>query len=195
MLIWPDKVAQPRATDIPACTSDFYPTILDYLGYSQSWGPRPIDGISLKSLIDGSMQQRPVPIAVEHYHGGKSSNRQIALIDNQYKLVQDQVGGAWKLYDLRAGSLESDNVAAQHPDVVAAMKAMLQQWEQSCDNSLNGNDYTATRSHPPRYYYKRTEPSKRLYVREFTLRGQAVQGSRAANSVRVKPGAKRVKIR
>ncbi len=59
ILEWPAIVPQPFVADVPACTSDFYPTILDLLGIEMPNQPQPLDGISLLPLVDGKMTRRP----------------------------------------------------------------------------------------------------------------------------------------
>ncbi|MCK4293327.1 MAG: N-acetylgalactosamine 6-sulfate sulfatase, partial [Planctomycetes bacterium] len=77
---------------------------------------------------------RPMPIGFE------SGNRK-SLTDNRYKLISTDGGASFELYDLIADKYETTNIAAAHPDIVSSMKATLAEWEDSCDNSLAGNDY------------------------------------------------------
>jgi len=61
ILEWPAHIREPRITDVPTNTSDIYPTILDLVGVRMEGQP-PLDGISLKPLIDGKMKNRPEPM-------------------------------------------------------------------------------------------------------------------------------------
>ena len=54
---WPERIPEPRVTDVNAVTSDMLPTVCDVVG--QPLPDRPLDGISLKALIDGEMTERP----------------------------------------------------------------------------------------------------------------------------------------
>ncbi len=63
---WPLGISLPRASDVNAVTSDMLPTICDLVG--QPLPDRPFDGISLKSLIDGQMTERPSPICFWQYN-------------------------------------------------------------------------------------------------------------------------------
>ncbi len=49
--------------------------------------------------------------------------------------------GLWELYDIAADRTEIKNLADEHPDVVARMKAELEQWQLSVISSYNGGDY------------------------------------------------------
>ena len=57
---WPKGVPDPIVSDLNACTCDLLPTICDLLGLPLP--ARPLDGISLKPLIEGGMTSRPRPI-------------------------------------------------------------------------------------------------------------------------------------
>ena len=68
---WPQRIPQPRVSDVNAVTSDMFPTICDLVG--QPLPDRPLDGISLKPLIDGTMSQRPRPICFWNYSTGQET--------------------------------------------------------------------------------------------------------------------------
>ena len=145
LLVWPAKVEQPRQVDVPCVTSDYFPTVLEVLGL-QVPPDRPYDGISLLPLIEGRMPQRPKPI-------GFQFGQQAALLDNRYKLVYNSAqkrprsdNGAvptaeYELYDVLDDPGESKDIADEHAEIVASMKAALQQWQASCQASDEGNDY------------------------------------------------------
>lgn len=170
VLEWPARIKQPVATDVPCSTSDLYPTILDILDLEPPERRRPLDGISLLPLIDGTMQQRPKPIAFWHAPGEFRADNEpyldraaltgwwrtfrnvrhpqprtegfsghAALIDGRFKL--HHVERRYELYDVVTDPSESKNLAEQHPHVVADMKATLQAWQKSVEQSLAGDDY------------------------------------------------------
>ena len=145
LLVWPAVVKQSRTVDVPCVTSDYFPTVLDVLGLKVPAG-RPYDGISLLPLIEGKMTERPKPI-------GFQFGSQASLTDNRYKLVHNtrqrrprSDNGAvptadYELYDLINDPGETRNIADRLPDVVAAMKDTLSQWQTSCQASDAGRDY------------------------------------------------------
>lgn len=57
---WPAGIPTPRATDVPSVTSDMLPTLCELAGASLP--DRPLDGVSIKTLITGEMNNRPEPI-------------------------------------------------------------------------------------------------------------------------------------
>ncbi|MDO8544291.1 MAG: sulfatase-like hydrolase/transferase [Opitutaceae bacterium] len=61
---WPAQISKPRASDMNAVTSDILPTLCEVAGAPLP--KRPLDGISLKPLLDGKMTERPRPIGFWH---------------------------------------------------------------------------------------------------------------------------------
>jgi arylsulfatase A-like enzyme len=57
---WPARISRRRATEVNTVTSDILPTLCDLIGVPLP--KRPLDGISLKPLLDGTMTERPTPI-------------------------------------------------------------------------------------------------------------------------------------
>jgi arylsulfatase A-like enzyme len=57
---WPARIAKPRVTAVNAVTSDMLPTICKLAGVTRP--DRPMDGIDLTGLFDGTMTWRPSPI-------------------------------------------------------------------------------------------------------------------------------------
>jgi arylsulfatase A-like enzyme len=141
ILEWPERIPGPRATDLPCCTSDFYPTLMDVLGYEPPAQPRPIDGISLVDLLDGEMQGRPAPMAFETLEGTTRGSPSTALIGNRHKLLMDPAGEPVLLHDLLEDPAETHDLSADRPDVVEAMMATLQGERASWARSRDGEDY------------------------------------------------------
>jgi arylsulfatase A-like enzyme len=134
LLEWPGRIKGGQVTDIPCCTSDYYPTVLDVVGLKMKGQPRPIDGVSLLPLIEGKMTKRPVPIGFE-------SGRQVSLTDNRYKLISQNKGKTYMLFDLIEDPRETKDLAVEKPEILQTMKATLEKWRKSCKDSLAGKDY------------------------------------------------------
>lgn len=146
ILEWPAKIRQPRASDVPCVTSDYFPTCLDVLGYQLRGKPRPYDGISLLPLIEGKMTQRPRPIAFESAGMATLSDNRFKLVHNPRKKRHRSDNGTvppaeYELYDIVADPAETKNVASEHPEIVEEMKETLHEWQASCRASLEGGDY------------------------------------------------------
>ncbi len=141
LIEWPARIKRPVVTDVPVCTSDICPTIVELLAISVPDQVQPLDGISLLPLLDGTMQDRPKPIGFWH-HGGDAGleGGPAAWLDNRYKLVKP-APGTYELYDLAVDPSERTNVAVGHPDIVSRMKADLENWQRSVLLSNQGADY------------------------------------------------------
>lgn len=148
ILEWPARIAGGRTTRLPACTSDYLPTILDLLAI-EPVDDRPLDGISLVPLIEGTMTSRPRPIFFE-------TPGQVAVSDNRYKIIRRERAGAGRagsggdespeqfmLFDLLADPGEQHDLADEHPEIVSRMATALEQWRAGCRASRNGADYSA----------------------------------------------------
>lgn len=139
LCVWPARVKAGSETSIPASTCDYLPTILELLGIEQQ-DARPLDGVSLLTLLSGDMRERPRPIPFE-------SAGQLALTGNRFKLIHQPQRGAggeelnFMLFDLTADPGETADVAKEHAEVVARMKSMLLDWRESHLRSLEGGDY------------------------------------------------------
>jgi len=133
LLEWPAHIKDGQITDILCCTSDYFPTVLDVLGFRIKGQPEPIDGVSLMPLIDGKMAKRPVPIGFE-------SDKQVSLTDNRYKIYSKDNGKTYMLFDLIDDPGESRDLATEKSQILQSMKATLEQWRKSCRDSLEGKD-------------------------------------------------------
>jgi len=134
-LAWPDKIKSSRVVTMPCSTSDYFPTVLDVLGYQLPEAKsRPYDGVSLLPLIESRMTERPRPIGFE-------SKDQISIMDNRFKLYSKDLGKSYQLYDLLEDPNEQIDIAAKQPDVLNRMKKTLESWRESCSRSEQGKDY------------------------------------------------------
>jgi arylsulfatase A-like enzyme len=135
LLIWPEKVRMQRAVRMPCSTSDYFPTVLDVLGYRLPEAEsRPYDGISLLPLLEDKMAERPRPLAFE-------SANQVSLTDNRYKIYSSDGGKTYELYDLLEDPSERADLSSRKPDVVEPMGKTLAVWRSSCKSSLDSQDY------------------------------------------------------
>ncbi|MFT4550017.1 MAG: arylsulfatase A-like enzyme [Verrucomicrobiales bacterium] len=142
ILVWPEKITAGRATDFPVVTSDYYPTILDYLCLSVP-NQKPIDGISLRGIIENTTSVRNQPIGFNY-----SNSR--SWVTQQYKLISQDNGNSFELYDLLADESEQDNIAATNPEILARLTNEFQTWQAAVDNDTEyippSDDATVTLS-------------------------------------------------
>lgn len=146
LLEWPDRIPTARVTDVPCVTTDFLPTILDFVGATHS-ATRPLDGTSLRPLIEGQGFERPKPIGFEYGNA-------VAWIEGRFKLIgllqpeadkETSVHGKsvkqFLLYDVGADPHEDTDLSAQYPEIVKSMQTKLEAWRQDCRRSASGADY------------------------------------------------------
>jgi len=152
LLEWPARITEPRTVTMPCSTSDYFPTVLDVLGFRMKGQPEPIDGISLLPLIDGKMDRRPKPIGFETTDRGDRGRAQrlgspnLALIGDRYKFLSyldDARAGEDMLFDIALDPGERHNLVREMPELAREMKATLAEWKASCEASDRGEDYAS----------------------------------------------------
>lgn len=135
IVVWPGKIPAGTRSSIPAVTSDYLPTILAALEL-QAIDQRPIDGISLwPTLLSPTQSKREDGI-------GFQSGGQAAWIENQYKIYRPRKNQEWELYDLQQDAGEKQNLADQLPAILQQRIETFDEWQRSCANSDQGNDYS-----------------------------------------------------
>jgi len=122
LLVWPERVSEPRTVDAPCVTSDYFPTVLDALDIPLPAG-RAYDGVSLLPLIDGERETRDRPIGFLNREG-----REAAWMGDRYKLVTGKKKRD-RLYDIPADPGESKNLVDEKPAVAARMREELSSWK------------------------------------------------------------------
>lgn len=111
-------------------TVDIYPTLVELAGFKRPEVVQPLDGLSMVPVL-----KKPSKIIRNHaYHtfprGGRLGR---AIRTDRYRLVEWKKIGAlentaeYELYDYRNGNVEMKNLAAEQPEVLARLKAILAQ--------------------------------------------------------------------
>jgi arylsulfatase A-like enzyme len=72
LIEWPAGIPEPRVTKVNAVTTDMLPTLCDLAGLPLP--ARPLDGESLKPLIEGNMTTRARPICFWNYDTSREQN-------------------------------------------------------------------------------------------------------------------------
>ena len=70
LIEWPARIPKPRRNNLHASTSDLLPTLCSLVGLPLP--NRPLDGIDLTAAIDGTLTERPSPLAVWEYQPGRT---------------------------------------------------------------------------------------------------------------------------
>jgi len=128
LLVVAPGVAQPGShTRQLAETVDVFPTLAELAGLPAPAGPQAVDGVSLVPvLLDPQARVRDHAF---HCYPKETIGR--AIRTERYRLVEWKRSGApvataeLELYDYEADPLERRNLAAEQPQVVAQLRAML----------------------------------------------------------------------
>jgi hypothetical protein len=118
---WPAKItaeSQLKAgenCDMVVDVTDLLPTFCELAGAPIPLG---IDGVSIAPTLIGNGHQRRREFIIHEAGNGQS------IIRGNYKLVRSK-GSALRLYDLDADRTESDDIAAQHPEMVRELESLL----------------------------------------------------------------------
>ncbi len=131
LMSWPAVIKEHRTTDIPFSTLDYFPTIMDIVGFSVPSQPEPLDGISMMPFIEHKMEERPAPIGFE-------SRNQQAFMNNNYKIYSSDNGAHFELYDIVNDPGETKDISTEFPEIVKELSEQLTRWRESCKNSFQG---------------------------------------------------------
>jgi arylsulfatase len=121
---WPGTI-QPGLTDEVGHVIDLSATCYDFAGAAyparrEGHEITPLEGLSLRPVLEGSDHHGHDFLAWEH-----ENNR--ALRRGSWKLVGPR-NAQWELYDLATDRTETDNVAAQHPEIVEQLAKSYDNW-------------------------------------------------------------------
>lgn len=122
---WPGKVSEGSQSDRVSGFEDWMPTLLDAVGASDTI-PEQIDGISLVPTLRGRKQEdRPYLYREFSGYGGQQTIRV-----GDWKAVRQNMSKGnldVELYDLARDIGEQNNVAADHPEMIAKLTKMMEQ--------------------------------------------------------------------
>lgn len=122
---WPGKIKAGSTSDYTGAFWDFLPTFAELAKQPQ---PQNIDGISIVPALLGQKNAPVHPWLYWEFHeqGGKQAVRM-----GKWKGVKLNVAsnreGPIELYDLQNDVSEKNNIAGKHPDVVQAIRKIMQE--------------------------------------------------------------------
>ncbi|HET9276540.1 MAG TPA: sulfatase-like hydrolase/transferase [Flavitalea sp.] len=133
IMIWPGTLAIHGEINTPVTSTDIFPTILSVLGINPQNSVQPLDGVDIMPIIKKG-EKRGTPICFQFH-------RQLALIDERYKIYSPDKGITFELFDLLVDRREQNDLSKEKPAMVSNMKKILADWLQSCKRSDGGSDY------------------------------------------------------
>ena len=152
---WPGRIPAGSRMSQLAAHIDVLPTILDACSVPQLEDPE-LDGRSLLPVLTGEARSLPERTVVIQAHRGNQPQRyhHFALHTERWKLLhpsgfgREQFEGEarFELYDLLADPLETENVVAEHPDLVRSLLAEYDAWFDDV-GSTRPDNYAPPRIH------------------------------------------------
>lgn len=141
---WPGRIKPGQVSDHLCYQPDVLPTLAALTGAK---APKDIDGISFLPTLLG--EQAVGSAQRQHEYLYWEFGRQTAVRVGDWKAIRPGADKAWELYDLSRDISERNDVAADHPDLLAKMKAYAAQSHEPvragtyADRSLHEKDRRA----------------------------------------------------
>jgi arylsulfatase A-like enzyme len=142
IISWP-KGGIPRGTadrELPVSGVDLLPSLLGLLNVVP---PAKFngDGEDVSAAFRGQPFSRKKPLFWEH-RGGQTGyplhfSPHLAMREGPWKLLMNPDGSRLELYDLQKQVMETDNLAAEFPEVAQRMKASLEDWRKTLPDPDN----------------------------------------------------------
>ncbi len=120
---WPGKIPAGKTSDALLAGFDLFPTLTQIAGISEH-NPENLDGIS---FVDHLMKQASVPERDIFF--GYEPKLGTGLRRGQWKMILK--GDDIQLYNLEKDLKESTNVAADHPEITASMRAAIERFKET----------------------------------------------------------------
>ena len=120
---WPGKIKAGAKSDALLAGFDLFPTLTDLAGISKD-NPANLDGSNAK---DHFLQQKPM--APRDLFFGYEPKLGTAMRRDHWKMIIK--GDDLQLYDLKNDLKETNNVAAQNPEIVAPMRRAIDEFKQT----------------------------------------------------------------
>jgi arylsulfatase A-like enzyme len=115
-------------SDYPVIATDFYPTLLDLVGLPFK-EKQHLDGISLKSLLQGEAIDIKRPLYWHYPHYGNQGGEPTSIIQQDgWKLIHYWEDGHQELYKLTSTEHDTLNVIAQHSEIAKILSDDLMIW-------------------------------------------------------------------
>src|SRR6185503_19588444 len=150
LILWgPGRVPAGLKVQEPVQLIDVMPTLLDTSGLQV---PAEAQGQSLRPLLaatggpgvaaaNGGWKRKPL-VSEKHPFGSKEfpgASESYAIVEGNWKLIRNVVrppaAHEFELYDFYQDPHDQQDVAAQHPDVVARLSKMLEGWKRMAEQA------------------------------------------------------------
>ena len=120
---WPGVIAAGTTSELPSAFWDMMPTFAEAAGIK---APDDSDGVSIMPTLKGeSKRQKKHDFMYWEFHERGATAQAVRM--GKWKAVRHDPKGPIELYDLSVDSAESNNVAAEHKDVLEKIIVYLSQ--------------------------------------------------------------------
>ena len=125
---WPGVTEPGRVVDVPAISTDFFPTIVDMVGITTAQA-EDMDGESLAPLLRGgeTLERNALFWHYPHYHPGGATPYG-AVRKGDLKLIEFYEDERIELYNLKDDPGESTNLAETMPNQALVLRQALRRW-------------------------------------------------------------------
>lgn len=126
---WPGVVAPGSSSDEVITSTDFYPTLLEMAGLPQK-PEQHVDGLSFVPVLkqEGALNRDAIYWHFPNYIGAghRDGATPCSVIrQGDWKLIESLEDGSVQLFDLKHDTGETNNLAEEHPQKLAALRTML----------------------------------------------------------------------
>ncbi len=125
---WPGSVKSGTTTSVPACSIDFFPTLLSACAVTSE---AKTDGINLVSVLKGGKMEREAIYWHYPHYANQGSKPGGAIRAGNFKLIEFYENDRRELFDVVADVGEGRNLAAEKPDMVKKLADQLAAWRTS----------------------------------------------------------------
>ncbi len=123
---WPGITKPGTVSSTPACSIDFFPTILDLCGVRNE---TKVDGVSLRSVLRGEGDPAPRALYWHYPHYCNQGARPGGSIrEGDYKLIEFFEDGRRELFDLKKDVAETHNLIEEKPEKARDLAGKLAVW-------------------------------------------------------------------
>lgn len=118
---WPGKIAAGSMSRHVTYTPDIMPTLAELAG-AQEFVPGDVDGLSIVPTLLGRSEEQTRHDSLYWEWDQRGYHR--AVRRGRWKLVSSEPG-VWEVYDLESDISESDDLAAEHPELIASVEEWI----------------------------------------------------------------------
>ena len=125
VITWPKKIQAGTVSEQVNMTMDIYPTLLEVAGVQLN---HTIEGRSfLPTLLGEQMVEEPRPLYFTRREGGTlyGGKAYHALLQGEWKLLQNNPYQPLELYNLKEDPLEKNNLISLEPEIFRTMNSIL----------------------------------------------------------------------